>query len=343
MTIRSSAFATARPSPSPRSELARLVWKSLLSYRLAPLLAVCLLAASTNEVWGQLCECAEPGWMNCDLLGFHSHEPATSAFPQCLAGGGAEQEVNPGGGPAEEEVNPGGGPVEEEVNPGGGSEIGRGFAGQRSFAPSSAPRSASHIQRNVTRRQPRSAPTPPPGSVAAPAPTPTLTPTPSPTPEAPAFYRFPPPLADQIQPLNCPRGFARTGQTFYGGATCGPMPNIPAAGPLPPQQPPPSPAPSPAEASTEAPPATPQPTSSGINPDQPVPLLRPAETQPKVSPLGPPPSPLTAADQAKGNAPGIWQGLKLTPAQAVGISGATGAAAFAAGYLTRRWTIVPIP
>ena len=98
--------------------------------------------------------------MNCDLLGFHSHEPATSAFPQCLAGGGAEEEVNPGGGPAEEEVNPGGGPA-----------IGRSGAGQRSFAPSSAPRSASHIQRNVTRREPRFAPTPPPGPVATPAPT----------------------------------------------------------------------------------------------------------------------------------------------------------------------------
>ena len=72
---------------------------------------------------------------------------------------------------------------------------------------------------------------------------------------------------------------------------------------------------------------------SGFNLDQPAPLLRPAETQPKVSPLEPPPSPLAAADQAKGNAPSIWQGLKLTPAQAVGISGATGAAAFAAGYL----------
>lgn len=49
------------------------------------ILAACLLAASANKASAQLCRCAEPGWMYCDLLGHHSHEPATAAFPQCLA------------------------------------------------------------------------------------------------------------------------------------------------------------------------------------------------------------------------------------------------------------------
>jgi hypothetical protein len=40
-----------------------------------------------------------------------------------------------------------------------------------------------------------------------------------------------PTLADQIQPLNCPRGFARIGETFYGGTRCAPIPMpSPAAG-----------------------------------------------------------------------------------------------------------------
>jgi hypothetical protein len=336
MTIRSSAFATARRSPSPRFELARLVRKSLLTYRLAALLAVCLLAASTNKVWGQLCVCAEPGWMNCDLMGFHSHEPATSAFPQCLAGGGAEEEGNPVGGPAEEEGSPVGGP-----------DIERSVAGQRSFGPGSAPRSVSHIRRNVTRRQPRFAPTPTPGPVAVG--TQKANEGVVAAPEAPAFYRFPPPLADQIQPLNCPRGFARIGQTFYGGARCGPMvqPNIPAADLLPPQPPPPSPAPSPAEASTppaEAPQGTPQPIASGINPDQPVPFLRTPETQPKVPPLGPPPSPVNPVEQANGNVPSILAVLKPTgPLQKfIAYAPPAGATAFAVGFFARRWPM-PIP
>ncbi len=94
------------------------------------------------------------------------------------------------------------------------------------------PTSHPHIERNVTRRQPRAkpapAPRPGPGRV-RPAPERVVTPTPAPAPAliAPAE----PTLADQIQPLNCPRGFARIGETFYGGTRCAPIPMpSPAAG-----------------------------------------------------------------------------------------------------------------
>jgi hypothetical protein len=78
ITIESSAFARLS------SGVARLIPASLQNYRLLGLLVVCLLAVSTDKVWAQLCRCAEPGWMNCSIAGFHSHEPATAAFPQCM-------------------------------------------------------------------------------------------------------------------------------------------------------------------------------------------------------------------------------------------------------------------
>lgn len=79
VTLGSSAFARRR-SLSAGLMVAQT---RLLNYQLVGLLAVCLLAASSTKAWAQLCTCAEPGWMNCALAGFHSHEPATAAFPQC--------------------------------------------------------------------------------------------------------------------------------------------------------------------------------------------------------------------------------------------------------------------
>ncbi len=55
----------------------------LLSCAFAGVMASGLLPGTSNDALAQLCTCAEPGWMNCSLMGFHSHEPATAAFPQC--------------------------------------------------------------------------------------------------------------------------------------------------------------------------------------------------------------------------------------------------------------------
>ncbi len=174
MTIGPSAFAR-HGSLSPGLMVARVVWTSLLNYQLVGFLAVCLLAASTTKVWGQLCVCAEPGMMNCALGGFRSHEPATSAFPQCLAR-------------------------------------------TRRAAP---PRPT--VERGAARRQP-----PQRGGI-----------NPQPAVNAPPPAQFQPNLADQIQPLNCPRNFIRTGQTFYGGTRCAPIPMpSPAAGIQLPEEPP---------------------------------------------------------------------------------------------------------
>ena len=84
------------------------------------------------------------------------------------------------------------------------------------------------IERNVTRLPPRTrpepAPRPGPGPVARPTQTPTPAPTSTPTlGPAPTTREFEPTLADQIKPLQCPAGFARTRDTFYGGTRCGPV------------------------------------------------------------------------------------------------------------------------
>ena len=85
MTIGSSAFAIGGKTAPATVDLAHAIRNILFRHGLAALLAICLLPASIHEVWGQLCVCAEPGWMNCALMGFSSHEPATAAFPQCMA------------------------------------------------------------------------------------------------------------------------------------------------------------------------------------------------------------------------------------------------------------------
>ncbi len=84
------------------------------------------------------------------------------------------------------------------------------------------------IERNVTRLPPRAkpapAPKPAPGPVARPAQPPMPAPVAAPTPGlAPTTPEFEPTLADQIKPLQCPAGFARTRDTFYGGTRCGPV------------------------------------------------------------------------------------------------------------------------
>lgn len=189
--------------------MARSVWTRLLTYLLVSLLVVCLLTASINRASAQLCQCAEPGWMYCDLLGHHSHEPATAAFPEC------------------------------QVHP-------RRTAPQRR-------------QRETPQRRERVAPEQrEPGSAQV-----------APPPIESQFKVGELTLANQIKPLNCPRGFARIGQTFYGGTRCASVLPSPAAGEqLPWEAPPESPASPRTQASKpERPPQT-QPKSDEAAPKQ---------------------------------------------------------------------------
>lgn len=196
LTRRTTASAGAAAGRAPRR-----VWRDL---SLAAV-AACLLTASTDLAWGQLCECAEPGWMNCSLMGFSSHEPATEAFPQCMAHG--SYGGDDGGGPS--------------ASQGGRHEAIRAGPGRRPQP---------HVVRGAVIRPPPSRlpvvqpPTTPP--IVAP-----IAPPAAPPLDGIDASNFDPKTSSQIKPLNCPRGFAAIGATFYGGTRCGAAaPPAPAAG-----------------------------------------------------------------------------------------------------------------
>ena len=315
MTNRLSALAIGGRAVPARVDPARLVHHGILHLGLGVLLAVCLLVASSHKVWGQLCVCAEPGMMTCSLLGHTSHEPATSAFPQCqlhARGGGGRGGGGGSGGGRHEQFRKR--PVTRGTHPhieygagrlprppaigGGGGDVGGGSGG-------------------------------PVGGAGAPAVNP-------PPPAA-----FNPATGFQIAPLNCPRGSFRTGQTFYGGTRCAPMPMpSPAAGiQLPPD--------ADDQSSTDGV----QAGGSGGQPVQPIfgdtePLSGPAS----APQLGAPPSP----SQFNNTQAGVLANANLldVAAAAVGVSkpmmkalAVAGAAALAVGFagpavvmpLVRAW------
>jgi hypothetical protein len=217
LTSRLSALAAGGRSVPARYDPVRLIRKRLLHYGLAGTLAACLLSGSINKVWAQLCVCAEPGMMTCSLLGHTSHEPATSAFPQCQlharGGGGGRSGGNSGGGrheqfrksPAAKTTHPqveyGAGRLIRPPAIGSGGDSGGGVGGGNGGGSNSGGGAGGQPTVN----------TPPPA--------------------------FDPQTGFQIKPLNCPSGLGlvKRSPTFYGGTRCGPPP--PAAGgePAPPQ------------------------------------------------------------------------------------------------------------
>jgi hypothetical protein len=216
-TTRLGAVAVGGRSAA-RLELTRLIRKRLLHCGFAGALAFCLLPVSVNKVWAQLCTCAEPGMMNCSLAGFHSHEPATAAFPQCqihARGGGGGRSGGGGGGgrheqfrksPAAKTSHPhveyGAGRLIRPpatgsgTNNGGGG--GDGAAGGAGGGGGGGGESAAN------------------------------------PPSPPAFD---PQTSFQIKPLNCPSGLGLVTRppTFYGGTRCG-LPSPAAGAPQPPAQ-----------------------------------------------------------------------------------------------------------
>src|SRR3974390_1878479 len=81
-TIGSSAFASHR-SLAPDLMVARLIWRRMGTYQLLSLLAVCLLAASTNNVWGQ-CWCGPPGIICCNVGVAAGCEPITTPTARAM-------------------------------------------------------------------------------------------------------------------------------------------------------------------------------------------------------------------------------------------------------------------
>jgi len=184
---------------------------------LAILAAGGLFAASTHEAAAQLCTCAEPGWMNCSLMGFFSHEPATAAFPECMARGsyrGAEE-------PAASDDN-------------GEAPLANDNARQE-FRGASGRRARPHVRRGaVMRPPPPRAPAVQPQPIAnPPVAAPPIAPAVAAPTDALASLDFDPKNSFQIRPLNCPRGFVAVGQTFYGGTRCGWIAPPPPAGGVP--------------------------------------------------------------------------------------------------------------
>lgn len=198
-TMGSSAFAIAGKVAPAAVDPARAIRNVLFCHGLAALVAVCLLPASNHEVWAQLCVCAEPGWMNCALMGFSSHEPATAAFPQCMA---RSRGAGLGGGGA------------------GGAG---GSGGQRAFHRPKSRAPAAHVEHAPA--YPRQAPQSPvaipsqPAAV-APAPSPSESNPPASPPDA-AEAGYEPYKTPEIQPLPCPKGLVKVDETFYGGTRCG--------------------------------------------------------------------------------------------------------------------------
>jgi hypothetical protein len=136
---------------------------------------------------------------------------------------------------------------------------------------------------------------------------------------------FDPRTQAQIQPLNCPRGFVRIGQTFYGGTRCAPMGQPRVTAVAPPRQPPRPARTSAQESQLERTPSV---------QSYPSATARPPLSEPPPPEMNQGHSQAQDQDRAKNNLRDIWDALSLNLGTTWPVVG--GAAAFVGGFIASK-------